>query len=86
MIDKKMEQFPLGDKEEVLLLQERVAEAQRIATIELKEYIGKKKRGRGEGDYNDGDDTGKDKLVGGSRGFGPGPGVNRKGRIGKKRK
>ncbi|CAG8489522.1 10873_t:CDS:2 [Paraglomus brasilianum] len=86
VIDKKMEQFPLGDKEEVLLLQERVAEAQRIATIELKEYIGKKKRGRGEGDYNDGDDTGKDKLVGGSRGFGPGPGVNRKGRIGKKRK
>ncbi|CAG8610471.1 2469_t:CDS:2, partial [Paraglomus occultum] len=36
VIDKKMEQFPLGDKGEVLLLQERVAEAQRIATIELK--------------------------------------------------
>ncbi|KAJ2769120.1 ribosomal RNA processing protein, partial [Coemansia nantahalensis] len=53
VIGKKLDVFP-GEKDAILVLQERVNEAQRIATLELKEIQaarGKgKKRGRGDGD------------------------------------
>ena len=50
----KMEQF-VADREEVLLLAERVADAQRLATMQMKEAdAGKKSKRKGE----DGDDEG----------------------------
>ncbi|KAJ2017088.1 hypothetical protein IWW57_005419, partial [Coemansia sp. S610] len=53
-IGKKLDEFP-GEKDAIMLLQERVNEAQRMATLELKEIQasakGKgKKRGRDDGD------------------------------------
>ncbi|KAJ2756065.1 ribosomal RNA processing protein [Coemansia pectinata] len=54
VIGKKLDEFP-GEKDAIMLLQERVNEAQRMATLELKEIQssakGKgKKRGRDDGD------------------------------------
>jgi len=46
-LDKKLDEFP-ADKEAVMLLQERVAEAQRFAVTELKEqHASQGKGGRG---------------------------------------
>jgi ATP-dependent RNA helicase DDX47/RRP3 len=56
VIDKKMDLFPIGSKDDVMLLQERVSEAQRIATLELKEQQQQKKgskRIRSEGNDDD---------------------------------
>ncbi|KAI9298235.1 DEAD-domain-containing protein [Neoconidiobolus thromboides FSU 785] len=44
VIDKKMKEFPI-DKEAVLLLQDRVNEAQRLAAMEMKESGGNKRGG-----------------------------------------
>ncbi|RIB05328.1 P-loop containing nucleoside triphosphate hydrolase protein [Gigaspora rosea] len=61
VIGKQMELFPIGSKEDVLLLQERVSEAQRIATLEMKEEQQQKKgskriRSEGNDDYKDSED------------------------------
>lgn len=56
VIGKKMDLFPIGSKDDVLLLQERVSEAQRIATLEMKEEKQQKKgskRIRSEGNDDD---------------------------------
>ncbi|PVU93540.1 hypothetical protein BB561_003218 [Smittium simulii] len=54
----KMEEFP-SEKEEVLLLQERITEAQKIAIMELKEFDhkSKKKRSSKDKDFEDDDDN-----------------------------
>ncbi|KAJ2468011.1 ribosomal RNA processing protein, partial [Coemansia sp. RSA 2322] len=54
VIGKKLDEFP-GEKDAILLLQERVNEAQRMAMLELKDIQssrgkGNKKRGRGDDD------------------------------------
>ncbi|KAK7382118.1 hypothetical protein VNO80_00830 [Phaseolus coccineus] len=59
LIGKKLPEYP-SQEEEVLLLEERVSEAKRLATTKMKETGGKKKR-RGEED-NDGEDI--DKYLG----------------------
>ncbi|KAF0365678.1 DEAD-domain-containing protein [Gigaspora margarita] len=61
VIGKQMELFPIGSKDDVLLLQERVSEAQRIATLEMKEEQQQKKgskriRSEGNDDYKDSED------------------------------
>nr|KYP39612.1 DEAD-box ATP-dependent RNA helicase 10 [Cajanus cajan] len=56
LIDKKLPEYP-AQEEEVLLLDERVSEAKRLAVMKMKESGGKKKR-RGEED-NDGEDIDK---------------------------
>ncbi|CAG8506881.1 19028_t:CDS:2, partial [Racocetra fulgida] len=61
VIGKQMELFPIGSKEDVLLLQERVSEAQRIATLEMKEEQQQKKgskrvKSEGNDDYKDRED------------------------------
>ncbi|KAJ1430776.1 P-loop containing nucleoside triphosphate hydrolase [Sesbania bispinosa] len=48
LIGKKLPEYP-AQEEEVLLLEERVSEAKRLAVMKMKETGGKKKR-RGEGD------------------------------------
>ncbi|CAB4386319.1 DEAD-domain-containing protein [Rhizophagus irregularis] len=56
VIGKKMDLFPIGSKDDVMLLQERVSEAQRIATLEMKEEQQQKKgskRIRSEGNDDD---------------------------------
>ncbi|KAJ2696189.1 ribosomal RNA processing protein [Coemansia sp. IMI 203386] len=45
VIGKKLDEFP-GEKDAILLLQERVNEAQRLAMIELKEIQSKQKKGK----------------------------------------
>src|ERR1051325_4166571 len=45
VIGKKMDLFPIGNKDDVLLLEERVAEAQRFAILELKEQQQKQRKG-----------------------------------------
>ncbi|CAJ0834557.1 12398_t:CDS:10 [Entrophospora sp. SA101] len=45
VIGKKMELFPIGNKDDILLLEERVSEAQRIATLGLKEQQQKQRKG-----------------------------------------
>ncbi|KAG5053704.1 hypothetical protein JHK85_006214 [Glycine max] len=59
LIGKKLPEYP-AQEEEVLLLEERVGEAKRLAVMKMKETGGKKKR-RGEEDY-DGEDI--DKYLG----------------------
>jgi ATP-dependent RNA helicase DDX47/RRP3 len=54
-LDRKLDAFP-AQKEEVMVLQERVDEAQRIATLELKETQNGKKSKRGRKDDDDDDD------------------------------
>jgi len=57
VIGKKMDLFPIGSKDDVMLLQERVSDAQRIVTLEMKEQRQQKKgskRIKSEG--NDDDD------------------------------
>ncbi|KAI8879662.1 DEAD-domain-containing protein [Backusella circina FSU 941] len=54
-LDRKLDAFP-AQKEEVMVLQERVDEAQRIATLELKETQNGKKSKRGRRDDDDDDD------------------------------
>lgn len=56
VIGKKLDLFPIGSKDDVMLLQERVGEAQRIATLEMKEQQQQKKgskRIRSEGNDDD---------------------------------
>eukprot|EP00877_Chromochloris_zofingiensis_P001236 jgi/Chrzof1/11112/Cz05g24070.t1 len=57
LTENKMEEFP-KDREEVLLMLERVGEAQRIATMQMKEADGgkrgKRKKGAGGGDDEEG--------------------------------
>ncbi|ORX88839.1 DEAD-domain-containing protein [Basidiobolus meristosporus CBS 931.73] len=63
VIDKKLDEFPV-DKDTVLLLQERVSEAQRIATMEMKELNASKKGGkRGNGGDDDDIDPALKKLT-----------------------
>ncbi|KAJ1916423.1 ribosomal RNA processing protein [Mycoemilia scoparia] len=61
VIQMKLPIFP-SDQETVLMLQERVAESQRYAIMELKENAAKKNgRGRKRGNYDDdGDEGGRD--------------------------
>ncbi|XP_029446328.1 probable ATP-dependent RNA helicase DDX47 [Rhinatrema bivittatum] len=47
LIGKKLPEFPTQE-EEVMMLNERVAEAQRFARVELREHVDKKKRSREE--------------------------------------
>ena len=65
VIGKKMDLFPIGNKDDVLLLEERVAEAQRFATLELKEQQQKQRKGsrrvRSEGNDDDDNDDNKDR-------------------------
>ncbi|KAL2336707.1 hypothetical protein Fmac_011153 [Flemingia macrophylla] len=56
LIGKKLPEYP-AQEEEVLLLEERVSEAKRLAVMKMKESGGKKRR-RGEED-NDGEDIDK---------------------------
>ncbi|CAG8492926.1 6950_t:CDS:2 [Acaulospora morrowiae] len=59
VIGRRMELFPIDSKEDVMLLQERVSEAQRIATLEMKEENQKgSKRVKSEGndDHRDRED------------------------------
>lgn len=57
-LERKLDAFPV-EKDEVMMLQERVDEAQRIATIEMKETDGGKKSKRG-GRRNDADEDDDD--------------------------
>ncbi|KAI8640188.1 P-loop containing nucleoside triphosphate hydrolase protein [Parasitella parasitica] len=57
-LERKLDAFPV-EKDEVMMLQERVDEAQRIATLELKETENGKKSKRG-GRKNDDDDDDAD--------------------------
>lgn len=54
-LDHKLDPFPV-EKDEVMMLQERVDEAQRIATIELRDTDGGKKSKRGSRKEDDDDD------------------------------
>ncbi|RHZ44451.1 hypothetical protein Glove_724g10 [Diversispora epigaea] len=56
VIGKQMELFPIDSKEDVMLLQERVSEAQRIATLEIKEEQ-QKKGGKGSKRIRNDDDV-----------------------------
>jgi ATP-dependent RNA helicase DDX47/RRP3 len=56
LVGKKMEQYP-AEQEAALLLLERVSEAQRIATMQMKEGE-KGKRGRRKGAGDDDDNAG----------------------------
>ncbi|KAJ1806286.1 hypothetical protein LPJ75_005089, partial [Coemansia sp. RSA 2598] len=47
-----LDEFP-GEKDAILLLQERVSEAQRLAMIELKELQSKQKKGKKRARDND---------------------------------
>ncbi|CAN0901945.1 DEAD-box ATP-dependent RNA helicase 10 [Linum grandiflorum] len=62
-LGQKLEEFP-ADKEEVLMLLERVTEAKRISQMKLKEDGGKRKR-RGGGDDDQEDEVSK--YLGGGR-------------------
>ncbi|RIA96430.1 DEAD-domain-containing protein [Glomus cerebriforme] len=53
VIGKKMDLFPIGSKDDVMLLQERVSEAQRIVTLEMKEQQHKKGSKRIKSEGND---------------------------------
>jgi ATP-dependent RNA helicase DDX47/RRP3 len=55
LLVKKMDLFPIDSKDDVMLLQERVSEAQRIVTLEMKEQQHKKgsKRIKSEGNNDD---------------------------------
>src|SRR2546421_837893 len=55
VIGKKMDLFPISSKDDVMLLKERVSEAQRIAILEMKEQQQKKgsKRIKIEGNDDD---------------------------------
>ncbi|KAI8579375.1 hypothetical protein K450DRAFT_242948 [Umbelopsis ramanniana AG] len=61
-LGRKLDQYPL-EKDEVMMLQERVNEAQRIATIELKEKGGDSKSGKRGRGGNDDDDQDRDDDV-----------------------
>ncbi|BBN09495.1 ATP-dependent RNA helicase DDX47/RRP3 [Marchantia polymorpha subsp. ruderalis] len=53
LIDKKLPAF-MADQEEVLQLEERVSEAQRLAALHMREKdAGKGKKGKRKGDYDD---------------------------------
>lgn len=61
-LERKLDQYPI-EKDQVMMLQERVNEAQRIATIELKEKGGGAKSGKRGRDMGDGDDQDRDDDV-----------------------
>lgn len=80
LIGMKMDAFP-AEQEEVLVLHDRVSEAQRIATMTIREKDGNrggKKRNRG-----DDDEGGIDAFNGGGGGQGRGQGRRRGGFVGK---
>ncbi|KAJ2084269.1 ribosomal RNA processing protein [Coemansia sp. RSA 988] len=54
VIGKKLDEFP-SEKDAILLLQERVNEAQRIAMLELKEVQAKERKGKKRGHGGNGD-------------------------------
>ncbi len=54
-LERKLDAFPV-EKDEVMMLQERVDEAQRIATLELRETANGKKSKRGRKDEEEDDD------------------------------
>ncbi|KAG1462179.1 hypothetical protein G6F56_005570 [Rhizopus delemar] len=58
-LERKLDAFP-AEKEEVMMLQERVDEAQRIAAIEMKETSNGKKSKRGRNNDEDEDDADKE--------------------------
>lgn len=61
LIGKKLPEYP-AQEEEVLLLEERVSEAKRLAVTKMKETGGGKKKWRGEEDFDGGEDI--DKYLG----------------------
>ncbi|ORX69286.1 DEAD-domain-containing protein [Linderina pennispora] len=62
VIGKKLDEFP-GNKDEIMLLQERVNEAQRMATLELKELQAKKgSKGKGKRSRDDNDDDNSKRI------------------------
>ncbi|ORX69300.1 DEAD-domain-containing protein [Linderina pennispora] len=62
VIGKKLDEFP-GNKDEIMLLQERVNEAQRMATLELKELQAKKgSKGKGKRSRDDDDDDSSKRI------------------------
>lgn len=61
LVGLKLELYPT-EQEAVLLLLERVGEAQRIATMQMKEADSKKKGGKRKGTVDDQDDA--DQLTG----------------------
>ncbi|GLJ21318.1 hypothetical protein SUGI_0391850 [Cryptomeria japonica] len=63
LIGKKLPEFP-SEQEEVLLLHERVNEAQRIATMKLREKEGNKKHNKKRGDGGDDDDDDDRRFTG----------------------
>ncbi|KAI9487244.1 MAG: P-loop containing nucleoside triphosphate hydrolase protein [Benjaminiella poitrasii] len=63
-LERKLDVFP-AEKDEVMLLQERVDEAQRIATLELKETDnGRKSKRGGRKDEDDEDDVDQEEKLG----------------------
>jgi ATP-dependent RNA helicase DDX47/RRP3 len=60
VIGKKLELYPGCDKDDVLLLAERVAESQRFAVMQMKEEANKKRKG---GRNNDDDDEEPNDIV-----------------------
>ncbi|XP_053194336.1 probable ATP-dependent RNA helicase DDX47 [Scomber japonicus] len=78
LIGKKLPAFPTQE-EEVMMLVERVSEAQRFARLEMKEQGEKRKRHKDRGGDRDDDDTEqasgvRKKVKGGGGGFGGGGG------------
>ncbi|KAJ1954256.1 ribosomal RNA processing protein [Linderina pennispora] len=62
VIGKKLDEFP-GNRDEIMLLQERVNEAQRMATLELKELQAKKgSKGKGKRSRDDDDDDNNKRI------------------------
>mmetsp|Transcript_26315 Transcript_26315/g.71197 ORF Transcript_26315/g.71197 Transcript_26315/m.71197 type:complete len:447 (+) Transcript_26315:177-1517(+) len=72
LINVRMEEFP-AQRDEVLILLERVGEAQRLATMQMKESDGGGKKGHGKRENN-----GRDDVEGGSSQFGGGKGKRQK--------
>jgi ATP-dependent RNA helicase DDX47/RRP3 len=66
VIDKKMELYPNLEKDDVLILQERVSEACRMAELELKDSKHNKGSKRGRMSFDDDDDEGEtvDNMLG----------------------
>lgn len=78
-LGKKLDEYPLGNKDDVLILQERVAEANRLAIMDVKEEHAKMKMSqgkRGRGD-DDGEESANKRM---SMGGGGGGGKRHKGR------
>ncbi|XP_056462622.1 probable ATP-dependent RNA helicase DDX47 [Gadus chalcogrammus] len=75
LIGKKLPAFPTQE-EEVMMLVERVSEAQRFARLEMKEHEEKRKRPRGDDDHDDTEQSSgvRKKVRGGAGSYGGGDG------------